>query len=899
MVTASTPPDAGGTGVAPSTCLCNPFSRSRSCRPAAGPPWDAQGYYSGIPMTKLPVPSKPVPPPKTPEDLYDSLQGTDPTVRHLWAHQADALRTYYEEHRDTNDVALEFPTGAGKTLVGLLIAEWRRRALGERTAFVCPNNQLAHQAAAKAWGYGVDVVLLIGGHREWDDNDRASFEAGTAVAVTNYHHIFNSDPKIDAQSLVLDDAHAGEPVVAGRWAIQADRDTPLYQGLRDAVEDTLPRHVASLLREDGADPRVRYRVELVAPTVVAHRQADIARVLDDLVEPGSRNAYSWRSVRPGLASCLMYVSWSSIQLRPLIAPSSTLPQFQDVRQRVYMSATLGQAGELERSFGVERIDRIPLPRGWERQGSGRRLPLFPTLIGESDDWESVRIALAAAGHSLIIVPADAQVEGAIGAFVPDGMPVFRKDDVARDFDAFTREPRATLVLANRYDGMDLPDEACRLVLLYRLPLGVHLQERFLFETLGAREALDERIRTRITQGMGRATRNRQDFAVVLLIGQDLVSFLSREDVRASMRAELQAELNLGLYYADQGVTVADALQAFYAQGEEWHESEEHLRQAADELKAVPMPGADELTSSVASEVRAWRHAWREDFIGAREHARRAANSLTGGHVKQYRALWLYLAAAWAQLVAEESNEDLDGRLASELRRDAEMAFNVLRWFPRFEGEVDAPTLGSAYAWRVERAAEWVDTYRRGPRLSRELEKLTQRISSDDYKEFEVGLETLGSCLGFESVRPNERADPDCAWRDGEEAWVLWEAKTMEDADRPLAVREVRQASSHKNWVRSQISWPQPRTSVTIVVSPRDVVDPDAVAVCDSDVYLVTPEQVRDIAARTAEAISVAAAAAPGLDANQLRARLGGLFAEHKLGTPELLAELTLQQISAP
>lgn len=850
-------------------------------------------------MAKLPVPSKPSPPPKSPEDLYDTLQGTDPTVRHLWAHQADALRTYSEEHRDADDVALEFPTGAGKTLVGLLIAEWRRRALNERTAFVCPNNQLAHQAAAKAWGYGVDVVLLIGSHREWDDNDRAAFEAGTAVAVTNYHHIFNSDPKIDAQALILDDAHAGEPIVAGRWAIEAHRGSPLYQGLRDAVEDTLPRHVASLLREEGADPRVRYMVELIAPTVVAHRQADIARVLDDLIETGSSNAYAWRSVRPGLTSCLMYVSWSSIQLRPFIAPSSTLPEFQDVRQRVYMSATLGQAGELERSFGVEEIKRIPLPRGWERQGSGRRLPLFPTLVGEPDARVAVGSALTAAEHSLIIVPADHHVDEAIDAFVPEGMPVLRKEDVERDFSAFTDESKAVLVLANRYDGMDLPDEACRLVLLYRLPLGVHLQERFLFETLGAREALDERIRTRITQGMGRATRNRQDFAAVLLVGQELVSFLSREDVRSSMRAELQAELDLGLYYADQGVTISDALQAFYEQGDDWHQSEEHLRQAADELETLPMPGATELASSVASEVRAWRHAWREDFVGARDHARQAATALSGGQVKQYRALWLYLAAAWAQLVAEESGEDLDARLANELRRDAEMAFNVLRWFPRFEGEVDSPVVGAAYGWRAEKAAEWIDTYRRGPRLTKELERLNERISSDNYKEFELGLETLGSCLGFESVRPNERADPDCIWRDGEEAWILWEAKTMEHPDKPLAVREARQASSHRNWVRNQLSWPEPGTSATAVVSPREVVDPDASAVCDSDVFLVSPEQIRGVAARAIQAITGAAAAAPGLSTDQLRDHLSELFAEHSLGTSELLDEFTYRQIAPP
>lgn len=848
-------------------------------------------------MPNLPVPPRRQAPPKTPEELYDALQGSDPNVRHLWAHQADALRTYYDEHRETGDVALEFPTGAGKTLVGTLIAEWRRRTRSERVAFVCPNNQLANQAATKARGYGIDAVLLIGSHRDWQSSDRAAFEAGSAIAVTNYHHIFNSDPKINAQSLVLDDAHAGEAAVAGRWTIDAARGSRLYDGLRDAVEDALPQNIATLLREEGADPSVRQIVELVAPTVIAHRQDDLARIIDELLVPGTPSAYSWRSVRPGLASCLMYVSWSEISLRPLIAPTATLPEFTDAQQRVYMSATLGQAGELERSFGVAKIERIPLPRGWERQGSGRRLPLFPSLSGEDDVRGSIGAVLKAAEHSLIIVPSERDVEDAINGFVPDGMPTVLRDEVAVDFSTFSNQDRAVLVLANRYDGMDLPDEDCRLVLLYRLPLGVHLQERFLYETLGAREALDERIRTRITQGMGRATRNRQDFAAVLLTGQELISFLAREEVRRSMRPELQAELELGLHYADNEVSITDALGAFYDQGEEWHESEEHLRQAAEELESVPIPGAEELSASVASEIMAWRHAWREDFRGAREHARAAASALSSTAVRHYRALWRYLAASWAQLVAEENGHDSDVRLAAELRRDAEMAFNSLRWYPRFENQVSAPVFGPEYSWRAERAAEWIDRYRRGQRLRTQLDAIIKRIGSDDYKEFELGLEALGSCLGFESVRPNQEADPDCVWREGDAAWILWEAKTMEHAEKPLAARDIRQANTHHNWVSNQLGWPDPKHSVTTVVCWRREVEPTAVTVCNSDLFLVSPNVVHDIANRADEALSTAAAEAPGLAPNAFPEQIARIFSQHRLGTTELLEELVREQIS--
>jgi hypothetical protein len=38
---------------------------------------------------------------------------------------------------------------------------------------------------------------------------------------------------------------------------------------------------------------------------------------------------------------------------------------------------------------------------------------------------------------------------------------------------------AAVVLTNRYDGIDLPDDDCRLVVLDGLPTGADLQEKFL------------------------------------------------------------------------------------------------------------------------------------------------------------------------------------------------------------------------------------------------------------------------------------------------------------------------------------------------------------------------------------------------------------------------------------
>ena len=109
----------------------------------------------------------------------------------------------------TTDVTLQLPTGGGKTLVGLLLAEYRRRAHGQRIAYLCPNIQLVRQAASKASNYGIPAVTLTGPQASYGRGEFLSYNRAQAVAVTTYHGAFNSNPRID-------NAHAAEGAVALR-----------------------------------------------------------------------------------------------------------------------------------------------------------------------------------------------------------------------------------------------------------------------------------------------------------------------------------------------------------------------------------------------------------------------------------------------------------------------------------------------------------------------------------------------------------------------------------------------------------------------------------------------------------------------------------------------------------
>ncbi|WP_375233948.1 DEAD/DEAH box helicase [Pseudomonas savastanoi] len=63
---------------------------------------------------------------------------------------------------------MRLPTGSGKTLVGVVLAEWRRRKYGERVVYLCPTNQLVHQVATQARDfYGIDVAEFTGAKQDY------------------------------------------------------------------------------------------------------------------------------------------------------------------------------------------------------------------------------------------------------------------------------------------------------------------------------------------------------------------------------------------------------------------------------------------------------------------------------------------------------------------------------------------------------------------------------------------------------------------------------------------------------------------------------------------------------------------------------------------------------------
>lgn len=173
--------------------------------------------------------------------------------------------------------------------------------------------------------------------------------------------------------------------------------------------------------------------------------------------------------------------------------------------------------------------------------------VFPDLVAGGDSLELTRRIVAVTYKALVLSQDTIErAEDAATKLAGGDVPVLGRDELESDgLQSFAKAKTGLLGLANRYDGMDLPDDACRIVVLQGKPDAVGLQERFLSERAAANAALSERIRTRIVQGAGRSTRGPKDFAVVVINGTDLTKYFAHPENTAALEPELQAEVQFG------------------------------------------------------------------------------------------------------------------------------------------------------------------------------------------------------------------------------------------------------------------------------------------------------------------------------------------------------------------
>jgi hypothetical protein len=790
----------------------------------------------------------------TPEMLFPLLPRTGSNRPGLWYQQTDMLRDYMT-HVGTRDLAIGLPTGTGKTLTGLLIAEWRRRQGKGRAVFACPTVQLVRQVANAARGEGIEVVDLSGSWRDLPAADIVRYQSGRAIAVVTYGTIFNTNPKLGSPDIIVfDDAHAGEQYVSAAYTVSISRDAlpSIYEDLVEALKPGLSteRHAQLIMTTPGIGSR--RAIDPLFPNLRDDWLEPIDHALIRLGDTSGRAAkeqtFRYAAIRGALRACSVYVSWSKVEIRPTISPTFQNPVFSSATQRIYLSATLGAGGELERAFGRPKVARLTLPESAPKPRSGRRFVVFPHLVPDIDADDLTKQILALADRAVVIAPSDWAATQAEDAIVPDGWTIFRKDDVVDSFDGFAATQQAACVLANRYDGIDLPDAACRVVAIFGLPRATNLHEEFLSSRARSDSAMEERIRSRVVQGTGRCTRNPRDFALVVVADPETTTYLSRAEVIASLDEDLQAEVRFGLEQSETSASeLLENIAIFLGADPRWlTDAEPTIGEYRAEARVELPPAAAGLTAAAPHEVRAAEAAWTGDYASAGSSHREAADALASFRdARGYQAYQFFLAATRLN-AAGRAQDDAGLRHAADGLADQSVAAATPATWMRaslpLPGAVARPR-SNADDIAVAAISAIVAKSTNNAKHNALIDSLRAGLSAVNHADYEPALSGLGRLLGAAASKPPGDGRADSVWCWGDELWLTLEAKSEHVSGNPIGLDDVRQINAHLTFLADDRGATVPSGSASVMISPLEVFKRDALVIAEPFAFKLVPDDI--------------------------------------------------------
>ena len=762
-----------------------------------------------------------------------------------------------DNYVDESDVAFQLPTGSGKTLIGLTIAEWRRRNFNERVVYLCPTRQLAHQVVGQSRKkYGIEPHAFTGPVSDFPQDKKTDYLAAENIAVATYSALFNTNPFFDEpQTIILDDIHAAESYISSLWTVRisAEKHGDLFDQLAGVIEHTLSPTDARKLHGQGSHISDALWLDKISTPDFAEIQGSLRNTLNNEID-GTGQEYGWSYIHDHLEGCHLYVSQREILIRPFIPPTDQHPPFSDADQRIYMSATLGSGGDLERVTGRKHINRMTPPPDWQKQGIGRRYFFFP---GRSLDKEGqigvVFRSLAEAGRSLFLVPSKAdetkwaeQIEEVLG------YETFSAEEIEESKQPFIEKDEAVAVVANRYDGIDFPHDDCHFIVLWDLPRAVNLQERFIIERMGAITILQDRITTRIVQAFGRCTREDTDYAAILVAGGEIDEYLLKPEKREFFHPEIQAELAFGIEESQDRSPddFISNLQIFFNQNDKWNEADGQINSIRQSCEQRDFPGREELGEAVGDEIAYQQALWRKDYPSAFEACRDVLAKLDGSGLQEYRAMWHYFAGSAAWLAAENGFSDFKPQARDHFEAASQIGQN-LPWLSHLVSQIDASTSderseGDRCHLLVERMEKRLLGLgiMNNRRFKEEVESIRSKLQEDDSDQFEEAQKHLGSLIGYDADNKESSGSPDPWWEVDSNLIFVFEDYTETTSGQSVPTKKARQATGHPNWIRDRLSLREDSRVIPILVTPAKFVDWDATSHLD-DVYLWSLSEFRD------------------------------------------------------
>ena len=737
--------------------------------------------------------------------------------------QERVLGEYLDKFEATPDIAVELPTGAGKTLIALLIAENRRRKR-QKVAILSANKTLARQMSEESQELGIPSVLMEGRGSAVPNPVKRSYQRGHSIGIMNYWVYFNQNPVIDpADLLIMDDAHLAEHCLHSLYSVEITRvaHSELFEALVSELNHRYPEYsvLADALDFSSEMSKPPELLSFIDQTQTSVR---IKEIIDS--SPTLRSnldlRFRWERMRGRIDQANIYLARDSLWIRPYVYPLISNPHYSKAAQRIYMSATIEDPGDLSRRLGVKNIEKIPVPQEDAESTFGRRLLLMNRLdegdiphrlgaailtairIHPKSVWLCSSVDMATKFQKIVIEWLEShQIEGHPSwILTPEG------DEI----DDFKRSETGHLFVGGRFDGMDFNGEECRMVILTTLPRAINTQEEFISAYVRDSGFMRERLNQRVIQASGRCNRADGDYAVYALADRRFATYFGLESNKADLPRNIVAELDMGQDAAEAEASALCASVEKFLSGD-FSEYDGQLTGYLSDVPTDKKPAG--ITDSSADEVVGWSAMfWSENFPVAQQRIERCWESAKKDGLLEIGALhgWHHAKALYLQGLRGDGSAEqkaLDA-LEAAIQRGGQSA-----WFNRLRGslnrarkmsEESGQAFDDDYFVEVIRAFdELLDQYgNTGVRFEQYCNRAAEQLQSDSHDVFLEGLETVGRLLGYTASRPKNKypGAPDCVWRGnfGRFSEIFtYEAKIEDSPSNEIALSDIGQSHNQK------------------------------------------------------------------------------------------------------
>jgi hypothetical protein len=698
-----------------------------------------------------------------PDRIFEALPAKAAKYSYLRGVQDQVLQQWFGR-RAERDLVIKMNTGSGKTVVGLLTLKSALNEGAGPAVYLTPDNYLRDQVRKEATALGIAT----------EDEPRATaVRSGRAILVTNIAKLFNgqsqfgvvgSHSRIEIGALLVDDAHACLASVQEHFTLTVPSDHHAYDKLLRLFEDELERQSPAQLQDikSGATRAVQ-PIPFWAWT---DRQDRILAILHPHKDE-DQFKFEWPLLQECLPLCRAVVTADVIQIAPPCPPVERLPSFVEAPRRLYLTATLSDDSVLVTDLGAnpESVAQPITPRS--AADLGDRLILIPQETYPTLTDETLRDFVSQQGRArgmnvVVIVPSGRRAQ----FWKPVAAATHDKSTIHEGVAALQDHYVGLVVLVNKYDGIDLPQDACRLLVVDGLPESYSPLDRVEFQALGDSEAIGSRQVQRIEQGMGRGVRSNDDYCVVMLLGSRLVERLYGKGIQRLSPATA-AQLDLSRRVGDMlGAEnpleeLTSAVNYCLSRDPGWITAS---RNALDGLMHKSQPVSPVAVAERAAFDLACRRRY-DDAVARMDEAIATAGSdpKLRGYLKQQAAAYTHF---------------FDQVRAQNLQRSAiEDNHGLLR--PR-DG-VGYRTLRSTAAQAEQASSYMASSFRSGADVLMTVNSILERLMPDPEttNEFEQAVHDLGYLLGFAAQRPERDTGtgPDVLWSVGDSRYFVIECKS--------------------------------------------------------------------------------------------------------------------------